>query len=450
MTSLTFYGGIGEIGGNKILIEDGDTRAFFDFGQSFTMGENYFTSWLSPRRINGLGDYFEFNLLPKLTGLYAEEQLQSTKVPYMKPEYDAVFLSHAHFDHVNHISFLDPTIPIYLGAGTRLFMEAMEKTSSFCNYGEHMYQTFRTRDKIKLGNLVVEPIHVDHSIPAAYGFIIHTSSGTIVYTGDLRRHGPRSDLTDDFLERAEEAEPVAIISEGTRMVEKERRQNYSEGQVKTLSGDIVSETDALVFVTHYSRDMDRLRTFYQVAKENGRKLVITPKTAYLLERLIDDPRLELPDPLEDDDILVYYRRKKTGTFKESDYYIWERRYMDKLVNHKYVHENPESLLMNLDFYQFTELIDIKPAPGCQFIHSMSEPHSEEDLEDEIMRNWIEHFKLRFHQLHASGHMNRQELTDMINQVNPEKVYPVHTENPQLFKTLEAPVQIVERGKQYKL
>ncbi|MGA3191794.1 MAG: hypothetical protein ABSD73_04670 [Candidatus Bathyarchaeia archaeon] len=31
-TTLAFYGGVNEIGGNKILIKDGDTRIFFDFG----------------------------------------------------------------------------------------------------------------------------------------------------------------------------------------------------------------------------------------------------------------------------------------------------------------------------------------------------------------------------------------------------------------------------------
>jgi len=35
MVSLTFYGGVDEIGGNKVLLEDGDVRVFFGFGQSF-------------------------------------------------------------------------------------------------------------------------------------------------------------------------------------------------------------------------------------------------------------------------------------------------------------------------------------------------------------------------------------------------------------------------------
>lgn len=37
------------------------------------LGADYFTDWLQPRAINGLGDYFEFNLLPKIKGRYSEE-----------------------------------------------------------------------------------------------------------------------------------------------------------------------------------------------------------------------------------------------------------------------------------------------------------------------------------------------------------------------------------------
>lgn len=175
MTKLTFYGGVNEIGGNKILVEDKKTRLFFDFGQSFTFGADYFTDWLAPRVVNGLGDYFAFDLLPKISGLYSEEMLTSTNLPYAEPHVDGVFLSHAHFDHITHIQFLDPKIPIYVGVGTKLLMESMEETSSFCKYGEHECSKFRTGHKIKVGGITVEPVHVDHSIPAAYGFIIHTA-----------------------------------------------------------------------------------------------------------------------------------------------------------------------------------------------------------------------------------------------------------------------------------
>ncbi|HML03880.1 MAG TPA: MBL fold metallo-hydrolase [Candidatus Bathyarchaeia archaeon] len=450
MTTLTFYGGVNEIGGNKILVEDKKTKLLFDFGQSFNFGEGYFTSWLGPRQLNGLGDYFEFDLLPRVRGLYSREQLASTNFLYVEPQINALFLSHAHFDHINHIQFVDPAIPVYLGAGTKLFMESMEETSSFCRYGEHSCRKFRTSGKISIDNVVVEPVHVDHSIPAAYGFTIHTSAGTVVYTGDLRMHGPRKDLTEDFMEKAKESEPVAMISEGTRMVEKETRKNYSEAQVKAMSSEIVSSTDKMIFVTHYSRDMDRFRSFYKVAKKNDRQIVVSPKTAYLLTKLLDDERLDLPDPMKDDSILVYYKRKKSGTFDEKDYYAWERDFMDKMVTYEYILKNQKDLIMDLDFYQFAELIDIKPNTGSSFIHSMSEPFSEEDIEDQVMRNWIDHFKMHFHQLHASGHMGREQLEHLINYIKPKKVFPVHTENQELFKQHCRNVQTIEPSKKYEL
>jgi ribonuclease J len=449
MVKLTFYGGVGEIGGNKILLEDQRTRIFFDFGQSFGFGSDFFTGWLGPRAINGLGDYFEFGLLPRIRGLYSEELLADTDLAYGKPEFDAVFLSHAHFDHINHIRFLDPKIPVHLGVGTKLFLQCMEETGS-CGYGEHRYQTFRTGKKIRVADIVVEPIHVDHSIPAAYGFLIDTSEGTVAYTGDLRVHGPRKDMTEEFVAKAEEFKPEALICEGTRMVETENRKNYSEQEVESLSTEIVSSTDKAVFVTHYSRDMDRFRSFYNVAKGCGRRIVISPKTAFLLSRLVDDKRLSFPDPMKDESILVYYRRKKSGRFDERDYYVWERTFMDKMVTHDFVSKNQRKLIMDLDFYQFTELIDIRPETGGHFIHSMSEPFSEEDIEDDVMHNWLDHFGLHFHQLHASGHLNRNQLAALIQQIKPKKIFPVHTENPRLFEKISKNVQIVQNGKKCSL
>jgi glyoxylase-like metal-dependent hydrolase (beta-lactamase superfamily II) len=120
-------------------LEDQGTKIFLDFGQSFTFGADYFTSWLQPRGLNGLGDYFEFGLLPKLSGLYAKEMLASTNLSYAEPEIDCVFISHAHFDHVKHIHFLDPQICVCLGVGTKLFLESMKETGTFTDFGDHPF-----------------------------------------------------------------------------------------------------------------------------------------------------------------------------------------------------------------------------------------------------------------------------------------------------------------------
>jgi len=448
--TLTFHGGVNEIGGNKILLKDGKTKVFFDFGQSFTMGEDYFAGPLGPRWVCGLKDFFEFGLLPKVRGLYGEKQLMYTDLGYSEPRFDAVFLSHAHFDHIAHLCFVDEKIPVFCGSGAKLFLESMEETSAYSSLGEHPYRTFRTGDVIEVGSLRVEPVHVDHSIPGAYGFIIHTSKGDVVYTGDMRAHGPKKEMTEEFITKACECRPIALICEGTRIVENRPRANYSEAEVKEKSNDIVSGTDRIVFVTHHGRDVDRFRTMYEAARQNGRKMVIFPRLAYLLKKLVEDERLDFPDPLKDGSILVYFKRKKSGNFVEEDYYLWEREFMQKMVTADDVHENQGGLVMDLDFYQFGELIDIKPEGGSHFIHSMSEPFSEEDIEDQVMHNWLDHFKIRFHQLHASGHMNRQELMEMVERVNPNKVFPVHTENPAYFKKTKKKTIIIKKGKSYEL
>jgi mRNA degradation ribonuclease J1/J2 len=42
MTSLTFYGGVGEIGGNKILLRDENTSIFLDFGKNFERERRFY------------------------------------------------------------------------------------------------------------------------------------------------------------------------------------------------------------------------------------------------------------------------------------------------------------------------------------------------------------------------------------------------------------------------
>jgi ribonuclease J len=434
MVSISFHGGVGEIGGNKILLEDGDTKIWLDFGQTFTMGEEYYAGWLKPRNQSILKDLFEFKLLPEKGGLYDPELLTCTTVEESEPRFDGVLLSHAHSDHVNHVSYMDPRIPVYLGSGTRLFMEAMEKTSAFARYGKRDYRCFRTGDRFRVGDVEVEPIHVDHSIPGAYGYILHTSEGAVVYTGDLRAHGTRAEMTDEFLEAAERVKPVVMISEGTRMVSVEKRRNMSEPGVLAGVREVCGGAGGcLVLFTHGPRDMDRLRTFYTASVECGRRLVVDTKTAHLLMRLVEDEHLDLPDPRTDDSVGVYYRKKRSGSYIEKDYYRWERAFMDRMVTSKDLKADPGCYSVNIGFTAFGELIDIKPEAGTPFIYSMSEAFGEEDLEERVMHNWLNHFNLEYIQLHASGHLSRSELVEAIQRVNPGILYPVHTEAPELFK-----------------
>jgi len=449
-TTLTFFGGIKEIGGNKILLEDRDARIFLDFGMSFAGESTYFSGYLTPRGVNGAGDYLEFDLLPKLDGLYAKDMIKNTGIKYTQPSIDAVILSHPHMDHVGYLQFIDENIPVYNGECTKTIIDAMQESGRI-SLGEHAFHTFRTsRKPVKIGDLEIEPIHVDHSVPGAYGFIIHTSKGAIVYSGDFRLHGPMAQMTSEFANKASECDPVAMVSEGTRVSPEESQVIRSESRVKAESNQVVANTSKLVIVAFYSRDVDRFKTFYEIAKNNDRKFVISFKLAHLLWKLKDDPALKIPDIMKDDDILFYKKRKRTGEFAEKDYYTWERPFLDKAVNFNYIHKNQSKVLFNLDLVGFTELIDVRPSEGGHFIHSMSEPFSEEDIDSNVMHRWLDHFGLKFHQIHASGHCSSKDLKKIINQIHPKQLMPIHTEHPELFKKLfeRLDVKIVEKAKPY--
>jgi ribonuclease J len=130
-TSITFYGGIHEIGGNKFLIEDRGTKVFLDFGMQMGKVNQYFAEFVKPRICNGMGDLFEFGLLPKLKGVYRKDYSKHIDFGGSEDnEIDAVILTHAHVDHAAYIHYVRPDIPIYCSEATKLILQGFQDTGS--------------------------------------------------------------------------------------------------------------------------------------------------------------------------------------------------------------------------------------------------------------------------------------------------------------------------------
>lgn len=466
MTSITFHGGVNEIGGNKILVEDGDTRILLDFGMSFGRLGKYYEEYVKPRTAACIGDFLEMGLLPDIKGIYRSDHLKAIG---RKPEelgVDAAFISHAHADHVNYVTFLHEKMPIYCGATAKGIIEAVTESSGrkvdyeILNFKERPIldkrappverdiRTFRTGDKIKVGSIEVIPIHVDHSVPGAYGFVIHTSGGTIVYTGDMRLHGTHAEMTTDFINRAAEEDVDALISEGTRI---DRTEKSSEQEVYAKCKDEIAKTNRLVFADFNFKDVDRLRTFVRLAKETGRKFVIGYKEACLLKRYAEDGRLNVP-ALDDESIVIYQARKGSGTFDECDYKVCERQYysLGNAWQYDEVLEKQDDLIMFMNFWNLGHLIDIKPKAGSLFIHSLSEAFNEEmAISEERENNWLEHFRLKKVQAHCSGHASGPEIKEAIEKIGAKRLFPIHTEHPEMFKGLKG-VEAVKEGQKYEV
>ena len=471
MVSLSFYGGVSEIGGNKILLEDEDTKIFLDFGMSFGKRGLFFEEFLTPRTANGIGDFFELGLLPDLPGIYREDLLTHQGREPQDPTVQAVLLSHAHADHANYISFLHKNIPIYCGETSKRVLDAVDEQSQRSIESEVLnfkkrplfrkdykkppkkrtFHTFRTGDKIQIDSLEIYPIHVDHSVPGAYGFIIFSSEGAVVYTGDLRMHGLKHEQTVEFISEAEKVKPLAVITEGTRI--DQPKSNISETSVYKKSKKYLKNNSKMSIVDFNFKDVDRFTTFFKIAKELNKQLVISFKHACFLEQYYKDKKLNVPNST-DDFINILLPKRNTGTYNvKEDYrekFIKKRLNFPNILSAEDIRKTPSKYIVVLNYWYFNTMVDLKPYGGM-YIHSLSEPFNEEmEISYDRMMNWLNHFNLNLIQSHCSGHINGDDLKTILRTINPKALFPIHTTHPQYFSTLDLNTTIIKEGKTYKL
>src|SRR5208337_1042128 len=452
--NIKFYGGVEEIGGNRILVEDGSSRVFLDYGMSFSRNQKFFEEYLKPRYASaGLKDLLRLNLVHYLPGIYRSDLLRLMgKEPHSEPSFNAVILSHIHLDHSALISLLDERIPIVCSETTQAYAKALLEVGTRGLeteiYNFKRRPLFNTRDEPidrqfvfnqsgkerKIGEISITPCSVDHSVLGATAYILRTSSGTIVYTGDLRFHGKLAKVSEKFAETAAKAEPDIMLCEGTRIDETE---NASEDYVRENAIKTIQDSKGLVIADFAFRDLTRMTTFFEIAKDTDRKLVISKRDAYLLDAMSKVPDMPFPLPsTQDPNILIYVDRKSTGTFRDRDYDTWERPYLgaSNAIRAEQVHKEQEDLIIHLTFFDINELVDIDPSPNVSYIHSASEPHNEEQVIDEQrLNNWLDYFHVKKYHYHASGHASGTDIRRLVEQVNPKVLMPIHTEHKELFK-----------------
>jgi ribonuclease J len=494
--TITVYGGgggsdavTGEIGGNKILLETGEQTWLLDFGMGFGKAGRFFDEFLQPRGALGLRDYLRLELIPPLEGIYRDDLAahepgiweRYRQHPYYRCVDDlaGVLLTHAHQDHNGYIGFLKREIPLYTGLMTALIGKGMQDLGGS---GEFSYvapkevtdegtlkgvtgvrqgrphflcdtdpAVMRAVDRLRTffaahpgTRTTFEPApvemadqaavgirfyRVDHSIPGSGAFAIHTPIGWVAYSGDLRRHGHRRDRTEQAARDLAQLKPEVLIIEGTRLDEQPA---VEEPAVHEAARDVVRRETGLVIADFSARNIERLRTFWDIAREVGRQFVVTTKDAYLLQHMhLIDPKIPSPD---EDGLAIL--RVPRGSRRDQ----WEKDVLEQFSRHvtdaPQIKRAPGDYLLSLSYWDIGALIDIEPERGT-FIYSASEAYDEEQKFDhQRLENWLDYFRLtkvgglpgaEKGPFHASGHIDGPGMEWLIETINPTKILPVHTQ-----------------------
>jgi ribonuclease J len=247
------------------------------------------------------------------------------------------------------------------------------------------------------------------------------------------------------MKEARQLHPRALILEGTNV---NKATNIAEQEVYKNAFKAVDSARSLVIADFPARDVDRLLTFLQVAKDTKRKLAILPKDAYLLKtmRLLEP---EIPDIAQEDAIVIY---QETTASKSPAQWLKKtyEEYSSKVVLAKDVASNQSDFILCFSFWDLNELPSIQPQAGGLYVFSSSEPHNEEQQMDfRRLHHWLEHFGLRGFGLpverngeweipeeekglHASGHACGPDLLRVTHEIQPEMLIPVHSEKPEFY------------------
>lgn len=476
MLKIEVLDGKNSIGGTKILIGNRDYYFLLDFGKNFKTYSLYFEEFLSPRTLTGIFDLWKLNLISKIKNIYRDDIIP----PYLNDEGRyinllGIFLSHAHLDHSGFLSLIKEDIPVITSSTTIKFLKAIETFNPELfnqftvvkkrfwdeDFGEKVSISYKKKkkensdlnseEKEKLRNFIeindekheskIEntkfiSFKTDHSILGSLGFFIEIDGIGIAYTGDIRFHGKNSCFSYQFVSELKKLKPTVLITEGTR--KKTEKENKKEEDVYNGAIKVINDYKGKLVIADFGpRNIERLETFLKIAKETKRQLLITYKDAYLLDLLKDEVNI-----IDDEIILIIHEKKS-----DDRTYLKEikEKYKNKIITPNKLNNNLGDFIICYSFYDLVNLIDLNINDGA-YIYSTSEAYSEEqEIDIKRLFNWLIYFNLKIYGVglqnekpifsgdyHSSGHASFDDIIWMINEINPEYILPVHTENIEEF------------------
>ncbi len=384
---ITPLGGLGEIGGNMMVIETEKSAIIVDVGMSFPDEDMHGVDILIP-------DF--------------------TYIRQIKDKIEAVVITHGHEDHIGAMPYLykELQFPIY---GTSLPLEMIGSKFDEHKIKDHrkFFRPVEKRVPIKIGDFEIEWIHITHSIIDASSLAIKTEAGTIIHTGDFKiDHTPIDGFPTDLHRFAHYGE------EGVLLLMSDSTNSHSPGFTKSEKtvgptfDRLFSTAKGRVIMSTFSSNIHRVAQAIDHAMKYGRKVCVIGRS---MEKNLDlamslgyikFPKDQFIDAHEvnkykDNEVLIV----TTGSQGES----MSALYRMSIHEHRHIKIKPGDQI----------ILSAKAIPGneasvSQIINHLLKAGAQVAYQD-------------FSEIHVSGHAAQEEQKLMLRLVKPKFFMPIHGE-----------------------
>ncbi|MGL5694901.1 MAG: ribonuclease J, partial [Peptostreptococcaceae bacterium] len=245
-------GGLNEVGKNMTVIEYKDEIVVIDAGLSFPEDEM-------------LGVDI---VIPDITYLMRN-----------KDKIKGIFITHGHEDHIGALPYIlkKLNVPVY---GSRLSMALIQVKLKEHKLNNVKLNVVTPRQTIKVGNMDVEFVKMNHSIPDAYAIAVHTDQGIIFHTGDFK-----VDLTPidgDVMDmhricELSQSGVLLMLADSTNV----GKTGYSMSEKTVGAGldDLFSKgSDSRIIVATFASNIHRLQQVVDLAAKFGRKIAVSGRS----------------------------------------------------------------------------------------------------------------------------------------------------------------------------
>ena len=333
-----------------------------------------------------------------------------------KDRLEAIFITHAHEDHVGAVGHLwhRLRVPVYARAFT-----AHHARYKMTERGQSVDDVITVQpwpETVEAGPFKVGFMPLSHSIPESSGLVIDTPAGRIVHTGDFKLD--ETPLVGEPFDPdlwAEIAKPgvKALVCDSTNVFS--HHEGRSEASVGPEIRDLIMAQKGMVVATTFASNVARVKTLAEAAKAAGRSVCLLGRAMRrMIEAAVATGVLtDFPKTISPEDALDIPRENLmllvTGSQGE------RRAASAQLARGKY-----RGLRMaEGDTFLFSS----KTIPGNErevfrIINAFSEMGV--DVVDDSSGRY-----------HVSGHANRPDLARVHDIINPDMVIPMHGEHRHL-------------------